>query len=79
YGCGQIGASAHLLVYRSATLGTYDLRTAGPHRSYGGIRPGCWFNALPVGGMLLLPDASSGCVCSYLQQAWIALRPASAP
>jgi hypothetical protein len=45
--------------------------------NYGGIRPGCWINAIPAGGLVLVPDASSGCRCSYLNQAWIALSPAS--
>lgn len=75
YGCGQLAASAHSLVYRSATLGYYDLEKNTKNVDFGGIRPGCWINALPVGGRVLVPEASSGCVCSYLNQGWIALEP----
>ncbi len=75
YGCGQLAAGAHTLLYRSATLGYFDLEKNNKNVDFGGIRPGCWINALPVGGMVLVPEASSGCVCSYLNQGWIALQP----
>jgi hypothetical protein len=75
YGCGQIAGSAYLMVYRSATLGYHDLLKPEATVSYGGIRPGCWINAIPAGGVVLVPDATSGCQCSYLNQAWIALQP----
>ena len=74
YGCGQVAGSRNLLVFRSGTLGYYDLtRKVGP-QNYGGLRPGCWINALPVGGLVLVPDASSGCKCSYQNRAWVALE-----
>ena len=76
YGCGQISASTHLMLFRSATLGYLDLtRTAGVE-NFGGIRPGCWFNAIPAGGLVLVPDGSSRCACSYPMHAWLALQPA---
>jgi hypothetical protein len=75
YGCGQLAASAHLTVYRSATLGYHDFSSAQGTTNYGGIRLGCWINAVPAGGLVLVPDATTGCRCSYLNQAWIALQP----
>jgi outer membrane protein assembly factor BamB len=75
YGCGILASSKKMLLFRSATLGYYDLTGAKKTENYGGIRPGCWINALPVGGIVLLPDATSGCNCSYLNKAWIALEP----
>jgi outer membrane protein assembly factor BamB len=39
-------------------------------------RPGCWINILPVGGMLVIPEASSGCTCGYSIQTSLALTPA---
>lgn len=74
YGCGQMAGGAHLMVFRSATLGYFDLDKSEAVEDYGGIRPGCWINAIPAGGLVLVPDASSGCQCSYLNQAWIALQ-----
>jgi hypothetical protein len=32
-------------------------------------RPGCWINLIPAGGLLLMPEASSGCTCEYPVQA----------
>lgn len=75
YGCGILASSRHMLLFRSATLGYYDLSGARETMNYGGIRPGCWINALPAGGLVLMPDATAGCVCSYLNKAWIALEP----
>jgi len=74
YGCGQLAGGTHLMVFRSATLGYYDLQNSEGTEDYGGIRPGCWINAIPAGGVVLVPDASAGCQCSYLNQAWIALQ-----
>ena len=38
-------------------------------------RPGCWINTLPAGGVVLIPEASSGCTCGYSVQASLALYP----
>jgi hypothetical protein len=56
-------------------LGYIDLSGEGGTENYGGIRPGCWINAVPAGGILLVPDASSRCMCSYLIKSSIALAP----
>jgi hypothetical protein len=75
YGCGIIAGSKNLLAFRSATLGYRDLLTGEGTVNYGGIRPGCWINTIPAAGLLLVPDATSRCVCSYLIKANIALQP----
>jgi outer membrane protein assembly factor BamB len=75
YGCGQLAGCTNLMVFRSATLGYYDLVSPKGVVDYGGMRPGCWINAIPAGGLVLVPDATSGCQCSYLNQAWIVLQP----
>jgi len=75
YGCGILTGSRNLLAFRSATLGYRDLTTEAGTENYGGIRPGCWINAIPAGGLLLLPEASNRCTCSYLLKATIALQP----
>ena len=74
YGCGVLAGSSNMLLFRSATLGYFDFAENKTVSSYGGMRPGCWINALPAGGIVLCPDASSGCRCSYLNKAWIALH-----
>ncbi len=75
YGCGILAGSKHLLTYRSATLGYTDLLEGSEVTNYGGIRPGCWINAIPAGGLVLMPDATDRCSCSYLIKATIALQP----
>ena len=75
YGCGQISASTHLMLFRSATLGIRDLSRTERTENWGGIRPGCWINAIPANGLVLVPDGSSKCVCSYQMRAWFALQP----
>ena len=77
YGCGQISGSKNLLMFRSGTLGYHDLTRKAGTENYGGIRPGCWINALPVGGLVLVPDASAGCSCSYQNRSWVALEGAA--
>jgi outer membrane protein assembly factor BamB len=75
YGCGQICSSTHLMLFRSGTLGYWDLTRDVGVENFGGIRPSCWFSAIPAGGLVLVPDGSSKCVCSYQMQAWVALQP----
>ncbi len=74
YGCGQYSGSTHLVLFRSATLGYHDLTRDVGVENFGGMRPGCWFNAIPAGGLVLVPDASAKCACSYQMQAWLALQ-----
>ena len=66
--------SKNLLMFRSGTLGYHDFTRKAGTENYGGIRPGCWINALPVGGLVLVPDASAGCSCSYQNRSWVALE-----
>ncbi len=79
YGCGTIAGSQRMIVFRRATLGYIDLGGSRVTENYGGIRPGCWINAIPAGGLVLMADAASWCTCSYLNQATCALQPGDAP
>jgi len=65
-----------MMVFRSATVGYLNLSSPEEGTlNFGGIRPGCWINTLPVGGLVLMPDATARCDCSYLIKATIALQP----
>ena len=75
YGCGIPSGSRRMMVFRSATLGYVDLDEGQGTENYGGIRPGCWTGAVPAGGLVLMPDATDRCTCSYLIKASIALKP----
>jgi len=78
YGCGTISSAPGMLLFRSATLGYRDVLADHPTTDYGGIRPGCWINVIPAGGLVLMPDATTGCTCSYLNKATVALQPRGA-
>jgi len=74
-GCGNIAGSTNLLLYRSGTLGYTDLSTSPKTQNYGPARPGCWINAIVAGGLVLMPDATDRCTCSYQIKASLALSP----
>jgi outer membrane protein assembly factor BamB len=76
YGCGQISSGSNMMLFRSATLGYVDISSSEPEtKNFGGIRLGCYINAIPAGGLVLVPDGSSKCQCSYQMRSWFALRP----
>jgi outer membrane protein assembly factor BamB len=79
YGCGILSAGAHMLLFRSATLGYYDLSGKRRTEDFGGIRPGCWINAIAAGGIVLMPDSTADCRCSYLTRAWVGLQAEPSP
>ncbi len=74
YGCGVLTGGRNMLLFRSATLGYFNLNDQKGTQNFGGVRPGCWINVIPAGGLVLAPDASAGCRCSYLNQSWFALQ-----
>lgn len=74
HGCGQISSSRNLMLFRSGTLGYLDLSRTTGTENYGGIRPSCWISAIPAAGLVLVPDGSSKCHCSYQMKAWFALQ-----
>ena len=75
YNCGIIAGSSDIMVYRSGTLGYLDVNEPeNGTQDFGGIRPGCWINTIPAGGIVLMPDATARCTCSYLMKATIALK-----
>ena len=63
--CGCPAASPHTLLFRSYTLGWYDLDNDFGTQHFGGQRPGCWINFIPANGLLMVPEASSGCMCPF--------------
>jgi len=74
YGCGPVVGCPGLLMFRSGTFGFYDFARDGT-TNFGGARPGCAVNMIPAGGLVLAPESSSGCSCSYNFQTSLALTP----
>lgn len=73
YGCGTAIAGQHLLTFRSAAAGYYDLERDGGTGNFGGFRSGCTSNLIPAGGVLTAPDYTRTCTCSYQNQCSLAL------
>ena len=53
-----------------------DLETGTMGKVTSVSRPGCWINMIPANGMLLIPEASSGCTCDLAIQTSMAFAPA---
>jgi len=73
YGCNYNIASEHLLSFRSAAAGFYDLRCEGGTGNFGGFKSGCTSNLIAANGVLNAPDYTRTCQCSYQNQTSLAL------
>jgi len=75
YGCNTPAASEHLLTFRSGAAGYFDLAGDGGTGNFGGFKSGCTNNLIVAGGLLNAPDYTRTCICSYQNQASLALVP----
>ena len=75
HSCGVTTASSNSLFYRSWCVATTDLERDSGLELFGAIRPGCWVDTISANGLLLLPEASSGCTCSFPVRCSLALKP----
>ncbi len=73
YGCNSAVASRHLLTFRSAAAGFFDLARDGGTGNLGGFRSSCSTNLICADGVLNAPDYTRTCSCSYQNQASLAL------
>jgi hypothetical protein len=74
-GCGTVSASAGAFFFRDSNAAMFDLADQKHFKITQVSRPGCWINMIPAGGLLLIPEASSGCTCHFPVQASMAFRP----
>jgi outer membrane protein assembly factor BamB len=72
-GCNTAVASENLLTFRSASGAFVDLTSAQGTASIGGFKSGCTTNLIIANGVLNAPDYTRTCVCSYQNQASLAL------
>ncbi len=77
-GCGTISASACALFFRDGHSSMFDLAARTHSKVTQVTRPGCWINMIPAGGLLLIPEASSGCTCNFAIQTSMAFLPIKA-
>ena len=76
YGCGHVGGAEDLLFFRSGAAGLFDVSADGT-ANFGGVRPGCSVTMVAAAGLMILPESSSGCTCSYNFQTSLALVPSA--
>jgi outer membrane protein assembly factor BamB len=74
-GCGTLAASASGFFFRDETCQAFDLEAGEVKPVTTETRPGCWINMIPAGGLLLVPEGSSGCTCNHSVQTSLALIP----
>jgi outer membrane protein assembly factor BamB len=76
--CGALSACDNMLLFRSGHTGFFDLVSDAGTRHFAGHRPGCWINAIPASGLVVMPEASAGCVCLFSIASTIVLEPRAA-
>lgn len=74
--CSTPAGGKYILTFRNSTLGYVDVTENLTARFLSGVRPGCWINAIPAGGLVLMPDYSAHCVCTYQFKTSLALETA---
>jgi len=77
--CGCISGTENMLLFRSSFTGYYDLINDYGTSHFGAQRPGCWINSIAANGLVLIPEASSGCQCLYAIQCSLAFEPVDEP
>ena len=75
HSCGVTTASPHCFFLRSYSTAYYDLIEDRGMLGFGGIRAGCWLNMIMANGLVLYPEASSGCRCSFPIRSTVVLAP----
>ncbi|MEE3002221.1 MAG: LamG-like jellyroll fold domain-containing protein, partial [Planctomycetota bacterium] len=73
-GCGTKSASKHLVLFRHYFHSFWD-PGSDAWTEWTGTRGGCWLGMLPVGGIVLAPESSSGCSCTHAIQTSMAFVP----
>jgi len=75
YGCNTPTVGENLMTFRSGAAGFYDFARLGGTGNIGGARSGCSNNLVVAGGLLVAPEYTRTCTCSYPIQSSYALRP----
>ncbi|MGF1582033.1 MAG: PQQ-binding-like beta-propeller repeat protein [Gemmataceae bacterium] len=76
--CGMLTACTNFLMFRSGSTGFYDLYNDSGTQHFAGHRLGCWINAIPANGLVMIPEASAGCVCQFSIASTIVMEPREA-
>ena len=65
-----------MMFFRSvALLATMTFMHDSGTRHFAGQRLGCWVNAIPGNGLVMIPEASAGCVCQFSIASTVVMEP----
>jgi outer membrane protein assembly factor BamB len=73
--CGAISASSNMMFFRSKSTAYYNMDEDEGTEHFAGQRLGCWINTIPANGLVMIPEASAGCVCLFSVAATIVFEP----
>ncbi|HYF34857.1 MAG TPA: PQQ-binding-like beta-propeller repeat protein, partial [Prosthecobacter sp.] len=73
--CGAISASSNMMFFRSKSTAYYNLDEDEGTEHFAGQRLGCWINTIPANGLVMIPEASAGCVCLFSVASTIVFEP----
>ncbi len=74
-GCGTVSGAENLLLFRNRAPAALDVAGGTGQHLFAGIRPGCYINMIAAAGLVLMPEASSGCGCPYNFQTTVVMMP----
>ncbi|MBM4080117.1 MAG: DNRLRE domain-containing protein, partial [Planctomycetes bacterium] len=73
--CGAPAANENCMFFRSGCIGYYDLVGDAGVTHFGGQRAGCWINFILANGLVMVPEASSGCMCAFPNMCTVVFAP----
>lgn len=73
--CGAISATSNMMFFRSKSTAYYNLDEDEGTEHFAGQRLGCWINTIPANGLVMIPEASAGCVCLFSVASTIVFEP----
>lgn len=73
YGCGVGIGSTNLITFRSGPAGFTDPNNFAGTGNWGGFKSGCTINLMPANGLVVAPEYTRTCGCSYPIQTSVAM------
>ena len=64
-----------MMFFRSKFTAFYNRDTDQGTEHFAGQRLGCWINTIPANGLVMIPEASAGCVCLFSIASTIVFEP----
>jgi hypothetical protein len=64
-----------MMFFRSKFTAFYNRDVDEGTEHFAGQRPGCWINTIPAHGLVMIPEASAGCVCLFSIASTIVFEP----